>query len=146
MSRVSYASIVGSLMYAMVCTRLDIAHVIGTDSIFLSNPGREYWNAVKWILRYLYGTSDLRLCFGGDNLTLVGYSNSDMVEDIDSRECEFSHPKERRERRREREREKESSTYVVLHLDCFEIDLEMIRGFTSHIEEGFHIKNHGVSC
>ncbi|KAG7553078.1 Zinc finger CCHC-type superfamily [Arabidopsis thaliana x Arabidopsis arenosa] len=57
MARVSYASAVGSLMYAMVCTRPDIAHAVGTVSRFLSNPGREHWNAVKWILRYLRGTS-----------------------------------------------------------------------------------------
>ncbi|RDX81981.1 hypothetical protein CR513_37284, partial [Mucuna pruriens] len=81
MSRVPYASTVGSLMYAMVCTRLDIAHAVGTISRFF----REHWNVVKWILRYLHGTSDLRLCFGGDKPTLVGYSDSDMAGDIDSR-------------------------------------------------------------
>jgi ATP-binding cassette subfamily B (MDR/TAP) protein 1 len=79
MSRVPYASVVGSLMYAMVCTRPDIAHAVGTVSRFLSNPGREHWNAVKWILRYLRGTSGLRLCFGGSKPTLVGYSDSDMA-------------------------------------------------------------------
>ena len=31
MSHVPYASVVGSLMYAMVCTRLDIAHVVGVE-------------------------------------------------------------------------------------------------------------------
>ena len=85
MQRVPYASAVGSLMYAMVCTRPDIAHAVGCVSRFLSNPGREHWNAVKWILRYLRGTADMRLCFGGDKPTLVGYSDSDMAGDIDSR-------------------------------------------------------------
>ncbi|RDX90095.1 hypothetical protein CR513_28079, partial [Mucuna pruriens] len=80
MSRVPYASIVGSLMYAMVCTKPDIVHVVHTVRRFLSNQ-----NAVKWILGYLHGTCDLRLCFGGDKPMLVGYSNSDMVEDIDSK-------------------------------------------------------------
>lgn len=37
--RVSYASVVGSFMYAMVCTRKDIAHVVVIVSRFLSNPG-----------------------------------------------------------------------------------------------------------
>jgi len=50
MSRVPYASALGSLIYGMVCTRPDIAHVVGTASRFLSNPGREHWNVVKWIL------------------------------------------------------------------------------------------------
>ena len=53
MERIPYASAVGSLMYAMVCTRPDIAHAVGVVSRFLSNPGREHWNAVKWIMRYL---------------------------------------------------------------------------------------------
>jgi len=42
MGRVPYASAMGSLMYAMVCTRPDIAHVVGTVSRFLSNPGKEH--------------------------------------------------------------------------------------------------------
>ena len=42
MSKVPYASAVGSLMYAMVCTRPDIAHAIGVVSRFLTNPGKEY--------------------------------------------------------------------------------------------------------
>ena len=53
MSKVPYASIVGSLMYAMVWTRPDIAHAVGVVSTFMENPGNEYWQAVKWILRYL---------------------------------------------------------------------------------------------
>jgi len=47
MSRVPYASAMDSLMYAMVCTRPDIAHVVGIVSLFFSNPGREHWNAMK---------------------------------------------------------------------------------------------------
>ena len=54
-------------------------------SSFLSNPGREHWNAVKWILRYLRGTVNMMLCFGDDKPTVVGYSDSDMAGDIGSR-------------------------------------------------------------
>ena len=39
-ARVSFASIVGSLMYVMVCTRPDIAHAVGIVSRFLSNMGK----------------------------------------------------------------------------------------------------------
>jgi len=85
MQWVPYASVVGSLMYAMVCTRPDIAHVVRTISRFLSNPGKEHWSVVKWILRYLRGTTCLNICFGGDKPTLVGYTDSDMGGDIDSR-------------------------------------------------------------
>ena len=47
MSRVPYASAVGSLMYAMVCTRPDIAHAVGVLSRFMSKLGKEHWPAVK---------------------------------------------------------------------------------------------------
>jgi len=85
MDRVSYVFAVGSLMYVMVCTRLDLAHVVGSVSWFLSNPEREHWNVVKWIMRYLCGTSSLKLCFGSGKPILVGYTKSDMAGDIDSR-------------------------------------------------------------
>ncbi|GJU07579.1 retrovirus-related pol polyprotein from transposon TNT 1-94 [Tanacetum coccineum] len=53
MAKVPYASAVGSVMYAMVCTRPYIAHAVGVVSRFMSNPGREHWEAVKWLLCYL---------------------------------------------------------------------------------------------
>ncbi|KAJ4716959.1 Retrovirus-related Pol polyprotein from transposon TNT 1-94 [Melia azedarach] len=85
MEKVPYASAVGSLMYAMVCTRPDIAHAVGVVSRFLSNPGREHWNAVKWIMRYLRGTSNFKLTFGSGKPLLVGYTDSDMAGDVDTR-------------------------------------------------------------
>ena len=42
MEKVPYASAVGSLMYAMVCTRPDITHAVGVVSRFFSNPGKEH--------------------------------------------------------------------------------------------------------
>ena len=47
MKKGPYASAVGNLMYAMVYTRPDITHAVGILSRFLSNPGKEYWAAVK---------------------------------------------------------------------------------------------------
>eukprot|EP00253_Pinus_taeda_P024014 PITA_24014 len=58
MSHVPYASAAGSLMYAMVYTRPDIAHAVGVLSRFMSKPGKEHWTAVKRVFRYLRGTSD----------------------------------------------------------------------------------------
>ena len=83
MTKVTYTSTVGSLMYAMVCTRPDIAQAVGVVSRFMNNPGKGHWEAVKWILRYLRGTSHYSLCFGGSNSCLQGYVDSDMVGDID---------------------------------------------------------------
>ena len=42
MSKVPYASAIGNLMYAMVCTRPDIAHAIGVVSRFMSRPGKQH--------------------------------------------------------------------------------------------------------
>eukprot|EP00253_Pinus_taeda_P003130 PITA_03130 len=80
MSKVSYASTVGSLMYAMVCTRPDIVHAMGVVSRYMNNPGKEHWMAVKWILNYLRGTTNQALCFGGSNIALQGYVDVDMAE------------------------------------------------------------------
>ena len=84
MSSIPYASAVGSLMYAMICTRPDIAHVVGTVSRFLFNPGKEHWGAVKWILRYLKGTSDMELCFGSGKSELVCYTDSNLGGNLDN--------------------------------------------------------------
>ena len=85
MSKVPYQSAVGSLMYAMVCTRPDIAYAVGVVSRFMTNPGQAHWNAVKWILRYLKGTSRSCLCFGSGHLVLQGYTDADYAGDADSR-------------------------------------------------------------
>ena len=65
MSHVPYASAVGSLMYAMVYTRPDIAHAMGVLSKFMSKPGNEHWTTVKWVFRYLRGTASYGLCYEG---------------------------------------------------------------------------------
>ncbi|GJS34883.1 retrovirus-related pol polyprotein from transposon TNT 1-94 [Tanacetum coccineum] len=83
MSRVPYTSAVGSLMFAMICTRLDIAHAVGVVSRYMAEPGREHWEAVKRILRYVKGTSDVALCFGDSDLTIKGYVDSDYAGDLD---------------------------------------------------------------
>ena len=53
MERIHYASTIGSLMYAMICSRPDLAHLVSIVSRYRSNLGKEYWDVVKWILRYL---------------------------------------------------------------------------------------------
>ena len=46
MSRVSYSSVVGSLMYAMVCSRPDLSYAMSLVSRYMANLGKEYWKAV----------------------------------------------------------------------------------------------------
>ena len=90
MSRVPYASAVGSLMYAMVCTRPDIAHAVGVLSRFMSKPGKEHWTAVKRVFKYLRGTSDYGLCYQGRPgldrvLDIRGFVDADWAGDLDQR-------------------------------------------------------------
>ena len=80
-----YSSAVGSLMYAMVCTRPNIAHAVGVVSRFMVNLGKDHWEAVKWIFRYLRGSSKLCLTFGDSKLVLEGYVDANWAGDIDCR-------------------------------------------------------------
>ena len=53
MERFPYASTIGSLMYAQVCTRSDIAYIVGMLGRYLSNLGRDHWKKAKRVMRYL---------------------------------------------------------------------------------------------
>lgn len=84
MKNVPYASVVGSLMYAMVCTRPDIFQAVSLVSRYMHNPGKTHWHAAKWILRYIQGTVDLGLKFEKSEDSLVtGYVDSDYAGDLD---------------------------------------------------------------
>jgi len=86
MKNIPYASAVGSLMYAQVCTRPDIAFVLEMLGRYQSNPGLDHWRAAKKVMRYLQGTKDYMLMYKRtDNLDVIGYSDSDFASCIDSR-------------------------------------------------------------
>ena len=85
MKHIPYASAVGSLMYAMLCTRPDICYAVGIVSRYQSNPGRTHWTAVKNILKYLRRTRDYMLMYGAKDLILTGYTDSDFQTDVDTR-------------------------------------------------------------
>ncbi|RVW23075.1 hypothetical protein VitviT2T_005480 [Vitis vinifera] len=86
MKNIPYASAVGSLMYAQVCTRPDIAFAVGMLGRYQSNPGKDHWKAAKKVMRYLQGTKDYKLMYRRtSNLEVVGYSDSDFAGCVDSR-------------------------------------------------------------
>jgi hypothetical protein len=86
MKAVPYASAVGSLMYAQVCTRPDLAFVTGVLGRFQSNPGIDHWKMVKKALRYVKGTKGLMLTYRRtDSLEIEGYSDADYAGDVDER-------------------------------------------------------------
>ena len=61
METIPCASIVGSLLYAQTCTRLDISFGVGMLGRYQSNPGMDHWKATKKVLRYLEGTNNYTL-------------------------------------------------------------------------------------
>ena len=90
MSQVPYASAVGSLMYAMVCTRLEIAHAVGVLNRYMSKPGNEHQTSIKRVFRYLRGTIDYAICYQGrpgpDRVINVhGFVDVVWVGDLDRR-------------------------------------------------------------
>jgi hypothetical protein len=85
MRDVPYASAVGSLMYAMLCTRPDICFAVGMVSRYQSNPGSTHWVDVKHILKYLRRTRDYMLVYHCEDLTTTSYIDSDFQSDRDSR-------------------------------------------------------------
>ncbi|KAL0386360.1 UNVERIFIED_CONTAM: Retrovirus-related Pol polyprotein from transposon TNT 1-94 [Sesamum latifolium] len=86
MKDIPYASAIGSLMYAQVCTRPDIAFAVGMLGRYQSNPGLDHWRAAKKVMRYLQWTKDYMLMYRRTkNLEVVGYSDSDFVGCVDSR-------------------------------------------------------------
>src|SRR5436189_6313179 len=91
MANVPYASAIGSLMYAMVCNRPDLAYAVGLLSRFQSDPGIPHWNAVKRVLQYLVGTTNYTLCYGGSNVLLQGYTDADWAGDLDERKSTSAH-------------------------------------------------------
>ena len=70
-SVIPYASAIGSLIYAMIRTRPDIAYVVSITSRYQSNPGSEHWAAVKTVLKYLRRTKDMFLVYGGATVLRV---------------------------------------------------------------------------
>ena len=83
MRQVPYASVVGSLISSMLCTRLDICYSVGMVSRYQSNPGPKHWQAVKHILKYLQRTRDYMLVYCCENLISIGYTNLDFQSDLD---------------------------------------------------------------
>ena len=85
MSRVPYASAIGSIMYSMTCTRPDVSYALSMVSHFQGNLGRAHWTAVKNILKYLRRTKEMFLVLGGnDTFEVSGYSDTNFQTDRDN--------------------------------------------------------------
>lgn len=79
-----YREAVGSLMYAAVGTRLDIAYAVGQVARFNENPGLPHWRAVEHVFAYLKNTKNLWLVLGSArNKEVVGYTDADGMSNED---------------------------------------------------------------
>ncbi|XP_070023343.1 secreted RxLR effector protein 161-like [Nicotiana sylvestris] len=74
-----YRGMIGSLLY-LTANRLDIVFSVGLRARFQANPKESHLTAVKRILRYLKGTTDLCIWYPkGSNFNLVGYADADYA-------------------------------------------------------------------
>jgi hypothetical protein len=88
---IPYASAIGSIMYAMICTCPDVSYALSAMSRYQSNYGEAYWTIVKNILRYLRRTKEVFLVFGGEEELLVkGYNDATFQTDADDSKSQFS--------------------------------------------------------
>jgi len=83
MRNVPYHEAEGSLMYAALGTRPDIAFAVQTASRFSTKPGPAHWEVVKRIFCYLKGTMNLWLSYGTTKQNMMGFTDTDgsMAED-----------------------------------------------------------------
>lgn len=82
-----YQQAIGSLLYAMIFSRPDIAFVVGKLSQFMSDPAKHHGHALKNLLRYLRSTMNQKLRFGpgGAREYLTIYSDADWANDKSDR-------------------------------------------------------------
>ena len=86
MTCVPYENEIGSLMYAMVRTQLDIAHVVVVLSRYMATLGKEHWIIVSRVFRHLCGMTNFAICYHGNSEEdkVHGFVDSDCAKDIDS--------------------------------------------------------------
>nr|GEU98824.1 zinc finger, CCHC-type [Tanacetum cinerariifolium] len=78
-SQLEYSRVIGCLMYAMTCTRPDIAFIVGKMSRYTSNLGTQHWQAIQRVLKYLKKTIDYRLTYIGYPSVLEGYIDASWI-------------------------------------------------------------------
>ena len=87
-----YQQIIGTLIYAAIGTRPDIAFAATRLSRFNNNPTKEHIKYAKYILRYLKGTKELKIKYNGSSdAGLIRYSDSDWGENRDDRHSTSGH-------------------------------------------------------
>ncbi|XP_035834139.1 secreted RxLR effector protein 161-like [Helianthus annuus] len=85
MEVVPYISAIGSIMYVVLCTRLDVSYALSMTSHFQHSPSIAHYVAVNNILRYLRRTKDMFLVFRGveEELMVRCYTDASFQSDRD---------------------------------------------------------------
>ncbi|KAG8496949.1 hypothetical protein CXB51_008176 [Gossypium anomalum] len=77
MSKIPYASAIGSIMYAMLCTHPDVSYALSMTSRYQVDLDEGHWTTVKNILKYLRRTKDTFLIYGSEEeLSVKGYTDA----------------------------------------------------------------------
>jgi hypothetical protein len=91
MRAIPYGLAIGSIMYAMICTCLDVSYALSTTSRYQSNYGDAHWTIVKNIIKYLRRTKEVFLVFVGEGeLVVRGYSDASFQIDADDSKSQSS--------------------------------------------------------
>lgn len=82
-----YRELLGSLMYQMLCARPDICFTVSYLGRYQQNPVDHHWQALKRVVRYLKGTSELGLLYkrNESSAPLIGFVDSDWASDQEDR-------------------------------------------------------------
>jgi hypothetical protein len=90
MRAIPYASAIGSIMYAILCTRPDVSYALSATSRYQSSYSDTHWTIVKNILKYLRSTKKASLVFGGEEELIVkGYSDVSFQTDVNDSKSQF---------------------------------------------------------
>ena len=88
MVNISYSQVIWSIMYLMISIRSDLSYSSSLISRYMANPGKRHWEAAKWVLRYLKGSTNAQLIYkicSKELFELYGFVDSDHVGGLDKR-------------------------------------------------------------
>ena len=92
MKVIPYALAIGSINYAMLCTKPIVYLAMSLTRGYNSDQGVDHWTAVKIILRYLKRTKEIVLGYGGDKeFVLKSYVNGSFDTDSDDSESQYGY-------------------------------------------------------
>ena len=83
MCSIPYTSAIGSIMYAILYIRPDVAYALGIVNRFQTDPREDHWKIMKNILKYLRRIRDIFLIYYGFDLKLKDYIDSSFQSDLD---------------------------------------------------------------